>query len=213
MKDPEIRSAGAGEPGGSGQQTPRGRIEKGRKSARGKRASSGFCSGAHGRARGATLSGWPRRARTFRRLGDIAEVGGHRDVATREAVWQRRALVHICTRNLIVFQRSPASDWASTRFVAFGCRWRNRKTENRFSVFRESAHPLKFQSRPFRLPVSFRNSPFGIPSNVTRLASSASLFTGSRHNEWQKAPRASDFEWRTRLRVFPGAIDTLRRVP
>jgi hypothetical protein len=29
----------------------------------------------------------------------------------------------------------------------------------------------------------------------------------------QKAPRASDFEWRTRLRVFPGAIDTLRRVP
>jgi hypothetical protein len=70
---------------------------------------------------------------------------------------------------------------------------------------------LKFQSRPFRPPVSFRNSPFGIP-NVTRLASSASLFTGSRHNEWQKAPRASDFEWRTRLRVFPGAIDTLRRV-
>ena len=154
MKDPEIRSAGAGEPGGSGQQTPRGRIEKGRKSARGKRASSGFCSGAHGRARGATLFGWPRRARTFRRLGDIAEVGGHRDVATREAVWQRRAWVHICTRNLIVFQRSPASDWASTRFVAFGCRWRNRKTENRFSVFRERHILSKFQSRPFRLPVS-----------------------------------------------------------
>jgi hypothetical protein len=87
------------------------------------------------------------------------------------------------------------------------------KPKNRKSIFSFSRGTSfqKFQSRPFRLPfvseLSFRDL-----SNVTRLASSASLFTGSRHNEWQKAPRASDFEWRTRLRVFPGAIDTLRRV-
>ena len=58
----------------------------------------------------------------------------------------------------------------------------------RFSVFRESAHPFKIPVAPLSAVVSCRNSPFGILSNVTRLASSGSLFTGrSRHNEWQKA--------------------------
>ena len=60
----------------------------------------------------------------------------------------------------------------------------------RFSVFRESAHPFKIPVAPLSAVVSCRNSPFGILSNATRLASSGNLFTGrSRHNEWQKARR------------------------
>jgi hypothetical protein len=90
---------------------------------------------------------------------------------------------------------------------------KHRKTENRFSVFRERHILSKIPVAPLSASGFVSELSFRDLSNVTRLASSASLFTGSRHNEWQKAPRASDFEWRTRLRVFPGAIDTLRRVP
>jgi hypothetical protein len=96
------------------------------------------------------------------------------------------------------------------RLVAVG------ETEKPKIDFQFFAKGTSFQNSS-RAPFGFRfrvsELSFRDLSNVTRLASSASLFTGSRHNELQKAPRASDFEWRTRLRVFPGAIDTLRRVP
>ena len=95
------------------------------------------------------------------------------------------------------------------RLVAVG------ETEKPKIDFQFFAKGTSFQNSS-RAPFGFRfrvsELSFRDLSNVTRLASSASLFTGSRHNELQKAPRASDFEWRTRLRVFPGAIDTLRRV-
>jgi hypothetical protein len=95
------------------------------------------------------------------------------------------------------------------RLVAVG---ETEKPKIDFQFFAK-AHPFKIPVAPLSASGFVSELSFRDLSNVTRLASSASLFTGSRHNEWQKAPRASDFEWRTRLRVFPGAIDTLRRVP
>ena len=84
----------------------------------------------------------------------------------------------------------------------------------RFSVFRESAHPFKIPVAPLSAVVSCRNSPFGIAFKRDAARVIGKPFHWSfAPQRMAKSPEASEFEWRTRLLVFPGAIDTLRRVP
>ena len=88
------------------------------------------------------------------------------------------------------------------RLVAVG------ETEKPKIDFQFFAKGTSFQNSS-RAPFGFRfrvsELSFRDLSNVTRLASSASLFTGSRHNEWAKSPTCIRFRVAHAAACFSGS--------